>query len=148
MVSPLPHAASLESRSDVHIGLYYDAHTSHIAWRSGKPITFEPTYWDPTDEPGECTRISGSASHWNPSACSASQYTYFRLPHLVQFTDMHINLQHTTIALVMNSVMAHSGLILTGIAMDRHGLILWENRAMGSRKVLDASRVLALQDDI
>ena len=28
---------------------------------------------------------------------------------------------------------------VNGVAMDRHGLILWENEATGSRKVLNTS---------
>ena len=55
------------SKTEVHIGLMYDSSKSQAVWQSGKPLSNEPDYWHKTNADGECTRISGSAAHWNPS---------------------------------------------------------------------------------
>lgn len=66
------------NHTEVHIGLKYSESEKTLVWESGQPVKYEASWFNFTEAPGqnyahktdvagECTRISGSAAHWNPS---------------------------------------------------------------------------------
>ena len=49
--------------------------------------------------------------------------------------DLWDTIKKSKMAAKVNKIQKHSISGVNGVAMDRHGLILWENDATGSRKV-------------